>query len=486
MSLPSLTSRVQLQDDDNLSNASVPRPAGLLQLSNELIIPIIARTYHQDLVNLALSCKLLYALAKSALRVHRALMQELSIQTTYHNPRHFSKVLRSVLEEPGSGLYVRELVFRPSGFWSPDPGKTTDDKWLLAKAKESPFKDFIDKLVADLYGESNPGVKQDLLRSIARGKHLPIVAFLCAILPNLSRLEIYTYFDSVRLQLELLDLVLQSRHLTKVDGSHFSNLRSVEIHGITGPCENTAFGILKTCAHIPSMWILVGVGFVLNGYQTKTEWVSSVKSLALQRCAIDELTIRHMVLGMKHLKQFTYTQRDSGQRPQPRPSLGSLCAALLDCAQGTLERLEITGLDRGILDMDTYEGCLLHFASLHDVTVEYSSLLRAQHVLNRWSCGLYAHLPDSIRKVELDCWSLQAGYRYRPRIISCLLEVLLDESAPSLSNLECLGIASLDERTVDNLIEARYVDRLAAAGIQLNFDNVHSPDDYSDSVPFDG
>jgi hypothetical protein len=106
---------------------------------------------------------------------------------------------------------------------------------------------------------------------------LPIVAFLCALLPNLSRLEIHTCFDSVRLQLEFLDLVLQSRHLMKVDGSHFSNLRSVEVHGNAGPYSNTAFGILKTCAHIPSMWTLVGVGFVLDGYQTKTEWVSSVK-----------------------------------------------------------------------------------------------------------------------------------------------------------------------------------------------------------------
>lgn len=234
------------------------------------------------------------------------------------------------------------------------------------------------------------------------------------------------------------------------------------------------------------MWTLVGVGFVLDGYQTKTEWVSSVKSLALQRCAIDELTIRHMVLGMKHLKQFTYTQLESAQRPQSRPNLGSLCAALLDCARETLERLEITGLDRGIPDVDTYEGCLLHFASMQDVTVEYSSLLRARQIVNRWSCGLYAHLPDSIRKVRLDCWSLQAGYRYRPRIINYLLEVLLDESAPSLPNLECLEIASLDVRTVDNLIEAGYVIRLAAAGIQLNFDDVHSPDDYSDRISSNG
>lgn len=370
-------------------------------------------------------------------------------------------------------------MLKPSGSWNPDPGKSADDMWILGKAKESPFRDFIKNLVADVYGGANPTLTRALFWSIAQGVHLPIVALLCAILPNLSRLEVYTNSGSTEMQLKFLDLVLQSRHVIKVHGRHISSLRSVEIHGNIGPCSNAIFDIFRTCAHIASMRTIVGTDFILRRYQSKTVWISSVKSVALENCVIDELTIRHIVLGMKQLKQFTYTQRAASEHwLQPRPNLENLCAALLDSVQGTLERLEITGIDQGIPDMDLYTGCLIHFASLHDVTVEYSSLLRTRNVVNRWSCALYAQLPNSVRKVRLDCESLKARYRDRPQIISCLLEVLLNTSAPSLANLKYLEMVTLDERTVDNLIEAGYVTRLAAAGIQLNFDGTHSPDDY--------
>lgn len=93
------------------TGAQLPGPS-LLQLSNELIELVIERTFHEDLVHLAITSRFIYSLARTALQRHRQLVQDIRVVSNHHAPRRLSKLFRSILEEPESALYVQELQIR--------------------------------------------------------------------------------------------------------------------------------------------------------------------------------------------------------------------------------------------------------------------------------------------------------------------------------------------------------------------------------------
>lgn len=465
-----------------IEDAAIPRSSRLLRLSNELIIPIIAHTSHQDLINFALCCKLLHALARSALNEHKALMHKFGVQISNEPPRNLSNVLRNVIEEPRRELYVRQLIIRPmENTWtSSEPGERIDAKWILKRAKCGAFKQCINDLVSVVMGESDQNTKQTLLWSIAQGAELPLTAILLAILPNLTKLSIKLGSEFDYTEVEFLDLVLASGQLSTIGPNMFSNLKSVTVHCSDDDAHDTAFGLLRTCAHLPSMRTIVGLGIVLErSSKCQTLWDANVQCLILEHGALGENLIRTMVLGMKHWKQFTYAQTKTFNWENPRPDLKSILDALLDSARGTLEVLKVTGLMNACWNENAYGGRLLLFRSLREVTVEYGSLLKARDSGDWWSSSLYAQLSKSIRKVRLDCWTLRAGHRERTQIISQLLETNLDASAPSLPNLQYLEIACLNVKTTEPLIKAGYIDRFATAGMVLDFDDCYDSADTS-------
>lgn len=446
-----------------IENASIPRRSGLLQLSNELIIPIIAHMYHQDLVNLALSCKLLHALARSALNEHQTLIQELSLLSSSHGPRYLSRVSRSVFEESKRGLYVRQLVLRRliRTWISSEPGDRTDAKWILTEAKRGAMKDFINQIATDAVGQFHPGIKQDLMRSIAQGDEMPLLTFLCVILPNLSNLEVRLRRDHHDWQLEILTTVLLTHQLENVNERRFTNLKTVKIHGPVYIQDQT-FDLLRTCAQIPSVENLSCVNCRLNSDFRRTfKGSSNVKYLELLHCAIDTKTIQSMVFAMKQLKKFTYSQSEPSSQTHPRPDPSGLRIALVYSARKSLEVLEITGVGHFFLGRPVRIGPLNIFESLRHITADVEILLREEPWHSRTD-EIVNDLPQTVRKLRLGC---------RHDIKSALDTVnqLASPFTPSLLHLESLELIELDKEHVQGLKEAGRVDEFAALGIALSF-----------------
>jgi len=350
---------------------------------------------------------------------------------------------------------------------SSEPGERTDAKWILTEAKRGATEDVINQTVNDVVGQFHPDMKQNLMRSLAQGDEMPILTFLCVILPNLSNLEVQLRRDHHDRQLAILITVLQSHQLNNVNERRFTNLKTVKIHGAVYT-QGQTFDLLRTCAQILSVDTLSCVNCRLTSDTRRTfRSPSNVKYLELLQCALDTVTIQNMVVAMKQLKRFTYSQCEPATQTHPRPDPFGLRNALLHSARETLEVLEITGVGNFFLGRPAHIGPLNLFESLRHITADIEILTRGGW--DTWSDGteLVNDLPQSVRRLGL-------GSRYDTKFALDALNELSSPFTPSLLHLESLELIGLDEEYVQALRNAGRVDEFAALGIALSF-----PDPYS-------
>lgn len=214
---------------------------------------------------------------------------ELSVATGEYSESN--RIFERLIDEPHRALYIKELrVSTAHTVWSPpEPDEVAEADRIIAKCRDGVARKSIDNILADEQGRIDPDFKEELLQSIAAGDLEPIVGFLCALAPNIVKLDILQEPCN-----RLLEYMLRS---AKRQAS-FSNLQSVQIHDKVDSI-NYAFNLLRTCAQSPSLISLAGFG--CNSIGTPkflSPFASNVRSLTLRQCSIGEELLRHLIHHM--------------------------------------------------------------------------------------------------------------------------------------------------------------------------------------------
>lgn len=295
--------------------SSAPR-RGLLRLPNELLVGIITYQSYQDLVSLALTCRLVHRLAKESLAEHQDLLNELSVQECTPDNRDVAGLFRYMFQDRFDAQYLRRLVVWPlqKSWYFVDPEERTDTKWILARVKSNPLKSFIDETIADAVGQRPLySLKYKLLRSMGRGEEMPLLPFLRVLLPNLSSLEIHLRPPFVEYedddyaanpntsadddwQIEFLALVLQPSRFSIANDGLFAKLKTIKIEG-PSHCQDQPFDLLVACTQIPTVESLTGVRCRQKSHTKPIfKCKSNVKRLTLTNCIVDMETLQRMLL----------------------------------------------------------------------------------------------------------------------------------------------------------------------------------------------
>ena len=464
--LPNLRSNAEKQrtNEPAVGNNDVtftPRPSGLLQLSNELIIGILQHTFHQNLVNLALTCKLLYSLAKEDLVHHRALIQEMSTLTNRNRPLELTRALRTIVDDPRRASYVRELFV--SGWEtrrsSIVPAGLEEQLAMTVEAiRRGPFQQVEDLLI----GKEGFASVDAIVKGIAAGDEQCAIGIFLALLPNLTKLAIRFRWDQD--SFPMLSMVLKRPSLSPLNQHHFGNLKSVEIQGNS---FDGTFDVVRTCAQLPSLETLIAIECTIERYREHFRWDSNVVYFALKRCKwASGGTFYELLQSMKHLKRFGYEQRDHTDNSEvpARPNSADICGWLKNSVVDSLEILELVGLDDTWIDKCSKVASLRSFYKLQEVNIKFTTLLNAAGgCTTRDPNSLGKKLPISIRKARLE----GAGCSEH---IEILLNAFLDEyHFFPLPILEKLEIAGIDADIAETLTNADGISRLAALGIELSF-----------------
>jgi len=466
MELPNSPPKAEMQtmDETTVGNndvTSTPRPSGLLHLSNELIIGILQHTFHQNLVNFALTCKLLYLLASEALVHHRALIGELSTLTNFNGPLKLATALLTMLDDPRRASYVRELFVlgwetRRSSI---APAGRKKELVRTAEAVRTGSAQLVENLLID---EGGPASVDAIMKGIAAGDEQCAIGILLTLLPNLTKLAIRFLWDQH--SSPMLSLVLK-RSLLSTPGQHnFGKLKSVMIQGNS---YDGTFDVVRTCAQLPSLETLVAAECMIERYRDQYRWDSNVNYFALKWCKwAAGGTIYELLRSMKQLKRFEYEQRDHTDNNAGlfRPKPVDICGWLQNSVVDSLENLELVGLDDEWVDGHRGVGSLRSFYKLQAIDIDFTILFDAAGgCVSRDPLSLGKKLPISIRRVRLE----SAGCS---EYIEAFLKLFLEEHETSpLPNLEKLYIAGIDKDFVEALEDADWISQLAALGIELSF-----------------
>ncbi len=466
MEFPKPPSKAEEQTTDGFTVGNnditfTPHPSGLLHLSNELIIDILQHTFHQDLVNFALTCRFLYLLASKALVHHRALIQEMSTLTNRNRPLELTRALRTTIDNPRRASYVRDVFVSGWGTrWnSIVPARRKKELAMTVEAiRHGPIQSVEDLLI----GKEGFASMDAILNGIAAGDEQCAIGIFLALLPNLTKLAIRFRWDQE--SFPMLSMVLKPPSLSPPNRHHFGNLKSIEIQGNS---FDGTFDVVRTCAQLPSLETLIAVECTIERYRDHFRWDSNVIHFALKRCKwATGGTYYELLQSMKHLKRFEFEQRDptDDSAVHSRPNYADICGWLKSSVVDSLEILELVGLDDAWVNKYSGVPCWRSFYRLQEVNIQYMNLF---HATGGWTTmdphSLGKKLPISIRKARLEC----AGCS---QYIEAFLNVLLDEyHILPLPNLERLEIAGIDKDIAETLTNADWISRLAALGIRISF-----------------
>jgi len=165
------------------------------ELPNELLVKILPHLVHQDLVHFAATCKWLHGLARVALQEHQDLMQQWSSRTNHVIRRSFTRLYRSIIDDPLRALYVRKLEIWQSNTFSyiysypTTPDDISEINLTVQEAERGDFGDFIENHPLYTGKIVQRSLDQDwLMHSLRNGDEMPTAVFLCSLLPNLNSL----------------------------------------------------------------------------------------------------------------------------------------------------------------------------------------------------------------------------------------------------------------------------------------------------------
>ena len=331
-----------------------PLPSkSLSELPRKILIKVLPHLAHQDLVNFAATCKWSHTLAKDTLRKYQDLVQPRSFQTGLVDRKSFTRLYRSIIDNPRLASYVRNLdiwqafIFIPHHTAMTDPDVISELGLTVQGAERGDFCDFIENHLLCTGGIAERLIdRHALIRSLQNGDEMPTTVFFASLLPNLSSLIFRCDNGPAGRGLSYMETGVRCGLPNTVGERRFCKLKSVEIHG--GWHLDNPMNLLMNCAQIPSVEKLVGVRCIARhnrqAVERKMEYQSNVRELILRSCAINEVSIQTLVLGMQ-LRQFTYTHRRFTHNGMPEPRAAAIQQALLQSSKDCLQTLTITGLE---------------------------------------------------------------------------------------------------------------------------------------------
>lgn len=263
----------------------------LLDLATELLQQIIAQIYHQDLVNLALTCRHINKLSQSALQRHQELRSKYSVVSNAARPGGvLAEVTADVLRDPRIGLYVSRLNIGPWYTKWTAPDQTT----ALPAHNEYP------KDTMHIVGEGGAIIETlfeseiyTWLDSFKEGDEDAVIALLLLNLPNLETLSLMTVYDCkyLHLALELAQGGSDQGYLSRL---HSVNLLSAGVQ---------SFDTLQRFARIPSVRVIKASG----NWGSGSPW-DSVPQMLISPSAgeynLDNVILNDCRLELKALHSF--------------------------------------------------------------------------------------------------------------------------------------------------------------------------------------
>lgn len=414
---------------------------------------------HDDLVSLAKTCRLVRDLAQDHLAQHRGLMTELGRISSQGRPREACRYLRWIIERPHLIPYTRRIFIDD---WQTQYANATnaeidDVTSILDSWSHGYLKPFLKDIIVWPGGVPPMVPSTDEMRTkIGQGDEGPMIAWLCALLPELNHIGIRVPDspDTWR----YMGHVLWYGSLLR---DKFRHLTTLEIRGDTGAAwREEAFKMLQQGRAIKTVRTLIGWSCQSAiGHSAEATQDSDVERVVLRSCELSPLAVADFIKGMKQLRHFKYTQNTLSIALVGRPDTPTLRKALARHS-ATLETPELIRLDLWYWAQDYY-GSFRCFGRLREITIEFRLLFDPKR--DDWSWSAHnptTELPASIERVHLMCDG-------QIDVLEELLNAWVERGCTGLPNLKTLRISGLVDAELKRIREAVYTSAMTMAAIQI-------------------
>ncbi|KAL8662088.1 MAG: hypothetical protein Q9168_008308 [Polycauliona sp. 1 TL-2023] len=346
----------------------------LLDLPNELLLKIIEHeVHHQDLENLTLCCKTIFALGRQARTKHLDLKKKYSLVEAGNISVEPSNISAGGLHRP-LGVHAIFVLLRALD------DKTMADYCRTLRLGNDDFQS--DETVDDVPAVELCRRIKSILRGSGRSEHIDVFDW--------EAVEVYRDHDSACSLLlsllpgtEVLELINGANPIDGFTPSRCYNycfLQEVRILGAPNDCGD--FATLCALASIPSVRKVYGintVGYNHNSERSDQDYdsagCSTVRDVHLERSAIQSQSLGYFLCTIKSLQSFHYERSTELSNPYPHDPR-HLIDALLKYASQSLQSLTLIDTDALSDDRFGSFGCLSDFRVLKHVALDFYTFTR--------------------------------------------------------------------------------------------------------------
>ena len=362
--------------------------ASILDFPNEILRDIVALLYNRHLVSFAVTCKLFYQLAESALCEHRELIRLYTTVSNLHKPRgKLASLLLLNLHDPRIGNYIHtlEVVLSEPEAESETPRKEARSMLdLLTSDDQEP-------LVTRKFGSGSWELWKD---HVGLGDADFFLTRWCRMLVNISELTLYINVASSSFLTLVLEPYPGSYH------SQFANLRRVRMSS-SSPWRG--YPLLEYFSRLPSLNLLSVANFAIDDPETcsiaSEPYISHIKYFSLKDCSLGIRPLSALLYSMQSLEDFSYNELYERGHWRSNTNPVALIASLKAAASHTLKTLILQ--DDSDWDPPPHieaRDYLQGFAALQTATLRYRQLVNnCGPFLDQAARPLLLRLPKSLR-----------------------------------------------------------------------------------------
>ena len=424
-----------LSSPNGLDLNSIPIASNLMDLPNELLIPIINNTYADDLESFARVNKRIFNLSQDALKEHWKLHRdhsEITIEWYSYDVGKLAHLVVKNFKNPFLAQYVRVL------------------KAEYLESSKTACPDYPSDALVDIWRSLCATLKHSIttyaIRSIRRGNDGPVLAFLLICLPNLRFLKLnLLLLDSVWLLIQVINHIIAGngpntlsklRTLIVADYQHSSNLE-----------------LFKCLLHIHSLRFVrftgMNDGLGHCRQMNPAPKSSDITTLHLTNCNIGDRTLESILNCMNQLQTFSIEFLSHSKKTELEPSRIPHILEMR-CNQ-TLVSLKVLGCHicgPAEDDKHYYIGPLKAFAILKELEINIE-LIFSEHVSH--DMDFAAELPPSIETLLLHTDSNNRRFFRSSEVARRFLRSI--STLDRLPRLQTIGFRHLDAGSVDWLQE---------------------------------